>query len=143
MAMVTSGKKSGSDEMELLPCVLREREKYRANYYRNIDTHKASTLRWQRQNPEKVEQYKRISYGRHRDEILQKLKQNYANNRNHLLTQSKKYYHDNVEQIKESDRYARILLCSGTILEPADIPDELVKLKLAQIKLKRIIKKGD
>ena len=39
------------------------------------------------------------------------------------------------------DRYIKILLCSGNILKPKDIPQELVEAKREQLRIKRFLEK--
>lgn len=61
-------------------------------------------------------------------------------NKNKIAIKRKKYYEINKEKILESDYYIKTLITNGTNLTKSDIPQELVDLKRAIIKLNRLTK---
>jgi len=66
-------------------------------------------------------------------------RKNDKQNRERNLARANRFFAENREQIEESDKYIRNLLCKHTSLNPKDIPEELVALKRAHIQLKRTI----
>jgi len=67
------------------------------------------------------------------------IRKNDKQNRERNLARANRFFAENREQIEESDKYIRHLLCKHTSLNPKDIPEELVALKRAHIQLKRTI----
>ncbi len=115
--------KDGYDFYCRICCSLATKIYHESNPEKLKKQHKEQMKRYHAQHPERRKSQARVSYERFRDQQPFKYKLKLIIKHN-------------------SHSYARHLLSYRTALEPADIPDELVELKLAQILLKRLIKKG-
>jgi hypothetical protein len=79
--------------------------------------------RWRKENPEKARKYDQEWFAKHREKQRERCRINSAKHRKTL-----------------SNAYVRSLLAHRSFLSAADIPQELIEAKRAEIKIKRYLR---
>lgn len=113
-------------------CLLCEKLKTKAHRENNKEKADAATNRWRRNNPDKVREYGRSNYARHREEAIANVEKYQEEHKLEVREWKRKYEHSDkgklAKRVKQGKR--RAILIEGSL--PEVIPPSLVA-KLMQV----------
>lgn len=138
---------------------LKRKESQRKYYEKNKEHIKENSAKWAKENKEKVDGYKKKYFIKNKEKILEK-NRNYARKKrvNNIYTNTcvcgnifetrnhKKKYCSNLCHLTEgcynlSDTYVKTQITKRTTLSFKEIPRDMISLKRALIKLRRLVRK--